>query len=97
VRARRERHLLVEAEPLTGRTHQVRAHLGGSGAPLWGDEAYGGPAAPDLGLHAWWLVLPLPGRPAPLRLLAPPPPAFAAAWGEPLAELAPAAERWTGR
>ena len=85
VRDRHDRHLLVEANPVTGRTHQVRAHLSASGAPLWGDEAYGGPAATTMGLHAWWIELPWPGPEDRLRLQVPPPPAFVAGWGMPIA------------
>lgn len=33
---------LVEAKPLTGRTHQIRVHLSYSGCPIIGDELYGG-------------------------------------------------------
>jgi len=33
---------LVEAELLTGRTHQIRAQLAAAGYPLWGDAKYGG-------------------------------------------------------
>jgi 23S rRNA pseudouridine1911/1915/1917 synthase len=32
---------LVEATPLTGRTHQIRVHLAGAGLPIVGDELYG--------------------------------------------------------
>lgn len=32
---------LIEAEPLTGRTHQIRVHLAYIGAPIAGDEKYG--------------------------------------------------------
>jgi len=32
---------LVEAHPLTGRTHQIRVHLAESGNPVVGDELYG--------------------------------------------------------
>ncbi len=97
VRARHDGHALVEVEPLTGRTHQVRAHLSASGAPIWGDEAYGGPNAASLGLHAWWLVLPWPFRGARLEVLAPPPEGFVAGWGAELGALAPAASAWTQR
>jgi 23S rRNA-/tRNA-specific pseudouridylate synthase len=84
VKERARGRLLVEAFPETGRTHQVRAHLAASGAPLVGDEAYGGPVGPGLALHAWWLVIPWPGGQDRLFLSAPPPPAFAVAWGGPL-------------
>jgi tRNA pseudouridine32 synthase/23S rRNA pseudouridine746 synthase/23S rRNA pseudouridine955/2504/2580 synthase len=43
---------LVEAEPITGRTHQIRVHLRHAGYPLLVDPQYGGPAqvtARDLG------------------------------------------------
>jgi 23S rRNA-/tRNA-specific pseudouridylate synthase len=32
---------LVEAHPLTGRTHQIRIHLAKSGFPIVGDDLYG--------------------------------------------------------
>ena len=32
---------LIEAKPLTGRTHQIRIHLLESGLPIVGDELYG--------------------------------------------------------
>ena len=34
---------LVLAQPKTGRTHQIRAHLSAEGYPLLGDRLYGGP------------------------------------------------------
>lgn len=53
---------LVEAHPLTGRRHQIRAHLAHAGAPIDGDPLYGPPprpigGAPRLMLHAWRLSL----------------------------------------
>lgn len=46
---------VVEAEILTGRTHQVRIHLASIGHPVAGDRRYGGSQAPRLMLHAWKL------------------------------------------
>ena len=44
-------HALVCAEPLTGRTHQLRVHFAGIGCPLLGDDLYGVPS-PLIGRHA---------------------------------------------
>jgi RluA family pseudouridine synthase len=46
---------LVEARPVTGRTHQIRVHLAESGHPVIGDRLYGPQPAkgePALGLRA---------------------------------------------
>jgi 23S rRNA (cytosine1962-C5)-methyltransferase len=43
---------LVEAQPLTGRTHQIRVHAMENGFPIFGDSLYGGAPAPRLCLHA---------------------------------------------
>jgi 23S rRNA-/tRNA-specific pseudouridylate synthase len=42
---------LVEARPLTGRTHQIRVHLAHLGFQVIGDQAYGGPPASRMMLH----------------------------------------------
>ena len=42
---------LVEARPLTGRTHQIRVHLEASGLPIIGDATYGGAPAERMMLH----------------------------------------------
>ena len=43
---------LVELEPLTGRTNQLRIHCAHLGHPVRGDVLYGKPDAPRLCLHA---------------------------------------------
>lgn len=50
--ARHAERALVELELETGRTHQIRASLAHVGAPIVGDELYGGPSAPRIFLHA---------------------------------------------
>jgi 23S rRNA (cytosine1962-C5)-methyltransferase len=52
-----ENRTLVEAEPLTGRTHQIRVHAAEKGFPILGDTLYGGTAAKRVYLHAAELVL----------------------------------------
>jgi len=43
---------LVEAEPYTGRTHQIRVHAAESGFPILGDTLYDGTEAGRVFLHA---------------------------------------------
>ena len=43
---------ILTAEPLTGRTHQIRVHAADRGFPILGDACYGGTAAGRLFLHA---------------------------------------------
>jgi 23S rRNA (cytosine1962-C5)-methyltransferase len=43
---------MVEAAPLTGRTHQIRVHAATHGFPILGDKLYGGTTAARLALHA---------------------------------------------
>lgn len=74
---------LVEAKPLTGRTHQIRAHLAHIGHPVMGDPEFdrkGVPAAPRLMLHAYRLEFehPFTGRPA--KFEAAPPADFNKFW-----------------
>lgn len=51
---------LLELEPRTGRTHQLRVHLSALGCPILGDTRYGGRAHHRLMLHASHLRLDAP-------------------------------------
>jgi 23S rRNA pseudouridine1911/1915/1917 synthase len=53
---------LVELQPQTGRTHQLRVHLKQLGHPIVGDTLYGGQSADRLLLHAKSLEITLPNR-----------------------------------
>jgi 23S rRNA pseudouridine1911/1915/1917 synthase len=70
---------LVLAEPLTGRTHQIRAHLASRGAPLVGDICYDElrqqdtVVAPRVMLHAWQFSCTHPGTGVRLQVMAPMP------------------------
>ena len=68
-------HALLEAYPLTGRTHQIRLHLAFLGCPVAGDTVYGR-RHPSLGLerqflHAARLTVFLPGAETPVTFEAP--------------------------
>jgi 23S rRNA pseudouridine1911/1915/1917 synthase len=64
-------YALVILHPLTGRTHQIRAHLAYLGLPIAGDVRYGGGEGPGglrrQFLHAARLALRRPGDGAQLR------------------------------
>lgn len=47
----------LEAEPVTGRTHQIRVHAAESGFPIMGDVLYGGTPADRVMLHAQRLTV----------------------------------------
>ena len=83
---------LVEVDLLTGRTHQIRAHLSEAGHPLLGDSLYGagrkakGKVAEQAqevvgrqALHAWKLAFPHPRTGKVLHVEAPLPKDFTAA------------------
>lgn len=55
---------LIEAKPLTGRTHQIRVHAAEHGFPILGDALYHGTPHPRVCLHAAELTLthPLTGN-----------------------------------
>jgi 23S rRNA-/tRNA-specific pseudouridylate synthase len=69
---------LVEARPLTGRTHQVRVHLAWTGHPLVGEGHYREPPSTRFAraaLHSWQMELPW-AAPELARLRAPIPEDF---------------------
>lgn len=68
-------HTLIEAHPITGRTHQIRLHLAFIGCPVVGDRMYGHkhsslPLERHF-LHAARLQITLPGESAPRTFEAP--------------------------
>ncbi|WP_108446847.1 RluA family pseudouridine synthase [Halomonas denitrificans] len=71
---------LIEAEPVTGRTHQIRVHAAHAGHPLLGDDKYGsresqrlaaGLGVSRLFLHAASLTFPEPTSGRPVQIKAP--------------------------
>ncbi len=66
-------HTLVEAHPITGRTHQLRVHFSHIGHPLTGDDLYGTPsdAIARHALHARTLAFPHPVTNEVLKITAP--------------------------
>jgi 23S rRNA pseudouridine1911/1915/1917 synthase len=66
---------LLEIEPETGRSHQIRVQLSVRGYPIYGDRKYGSkhslPGA--IALHAWQLTFDHPTRREPVTVTAPNP------------------------
>jgi 23S rRNA (cytosine1962-C5)-methyltransferase len=62
---------MVRAEPLTGRTHQIRVHAAESGFPILGDTLYGGTASARVYLHATEIAFAHPATNAPVQFSAP--------------------------
>ena len=63
---------VVECEPVTGRTHQLRVHLSSIGHPIVGDDMYGGGfALARQALHASSLAFTHPFTGEPILLTAP--------------------------
>jgi len=67
---------LMELEPFTGRSHQLRVHLGAIGCPILGDRLYGEPpwnTVCALALHAASLAFDHPTTGERVAFIAPPP------------------------
>lgn len=75
---------LVEAEPLSGRTHQIRAHLAALGHPVAGDPEFETPGeepqAPRLMLHAYRVRFAHPRTGKPTEFKTAPPKDFREFW-----------------
>ena len=69
------KHTLIEAHPLTGRTHQIRVHMAFLKCPIVGDVLYGRrKQSIELNrhfLHAYRLTILLPGHKEPMTFEAP--------------------------
>jgi 23S rRNA pseudouridine1911/1915/1917 synthase len=70
-----EAHAVVRCRLVTGRMHQIRAHLAAKGWPLVGDQVYGRagstPPFPRQALHAWRVALTHPVTREHLEVSAP--------------------------
>lgn len=64
---------LLEVEPITGRSHQIRVQLANAGSPIEGDVKYGGTAGWEgaIALHAWKLTVTHPTQKQPLTITCP--------------------------
>lgn len=68
---------LVEAIPVTGRTHQIRVHLASIGNPIIGDKTYGSKVANDrILLHCQYISFVHPIKEKALTVYAPMPEEF---------------------
>ena len=69
------KHTLIEAHPLTGRTHQIRVHMAFLKCPIVGDVLYGRRKQSIVldrhFLHAYRLTILLPGHDEPMTFEAP--------------------------
>jgi 23S rRNA pseudouridine1911/1915/1917 synthase len=80
---------LLEVNPITGRSHQIRAQLSAIGCPLVGDTKYGAEFAWDgrVALHALTLNFVHPVGSKPMTLSAKIPEYWREIWPGPVSEL----------
>ena len=62
---------MVNAEPFTGRTHQIRVHAAERGFPILGDTLYGGTESSRVFLHAAEIAFTHPSSNEPVKFVAP--------------------------
>jgi len=62
---------LICAEPLTGRTHQIRVHAAENGFPILGDTLYGGTPSARVCLHAGEIAFTHPATHEPVTFSVP--------------------------
>jgi 23S rRNA pseudouridine1911/1915/1917 synthase len=76
-----DKHALLDVRLETGRTHQIRVHLGAIGLPVVGDPVYGVPdeQLKRQFLHAWRLAFPHPASGEPVEVESHLPPELQAA------------------
>jgi tRNA pseudouridine32 synthase/23S rRNA pseudouridine746 synthase/23S rRNA pseudouridine1911/1915/1917 synthase len=72
VRAQTAERAVLEAEPLTGRRHQIRVHLAWIGHPIVGDPLFEKAPAGRTYLHSWRLAFEHRGRRVTVEAPAPP-------------------------
>jgi 23S rRNA (cytosine1962-C5)-methyltransferase len=63
---------MILAEPLTGRTHQIRVHASENGFPILGDTLYGGTPSSRVFLHAGEIEFAHPATGQPMKYSAAP-------------------------
>lgn len=76
---KKESRTLVRANPITGRTHQLRVHFASLGCPIVGDNLYGGRdyvKAPSVQLHAAEIDFFVKSQREPVKITAPLPSSF---------------------
>jgi len=70
-------HTLLSCKTVTGRMHQVRAHLAHAGHPIAGDHLYGSDSNVPFFLHAYRIEFPHPSTGIPCVIEAPQPESLA--------------------